>query len=432
MADTPKSGESNNIDMSKLISEMSKLSSPPFSSHSLPTSFNISSLFPVPMDRTNYLSWKSQFEDVLEMHGLAAVVKNSTDPPKVQEDGSVHPELAKDKLVLSWIKATSSSSIKTLLIPCTTAHQAWTMLAKRLSPLASTRVRILRDQIRTLRKHNNTTVTDYLNYAKSLFDSLTQAGATIDDDELISYVLDGLGLEYKELATTLHLHPDIDFDRFYDLALREEHLQKRMSLTVASGVAMAADRASNECTLNSNMPSHNHNPHHGFGRGRDRHSQPRDQQSAAVTSSPATLSDGRPPLLPTPQGNSSNTQRTEVICFWCDKQGHIARFCPDRKPHAYMAENLTTSSPPTADVANLNCCFDSGATHHMTANATSLPNAHPYTGTDKIIVGNGNQLAITHIGNTKLTGLQKSLNLNEVLCVPAIRKKLDFYSSFLL
>ncbi|CAL8106344.1 unnamed protein product [Prunus armeniaca] len=89
-----------------------------------------------------------------------------------------------------------------------------------------------------------------------------------------------------------------------------------------------------------------------------------------------------------------------------------------------MAENLTTSSPPTADVANLNWCFDLGATHHMTANATSLPNAHPYTGTDKIIVGNGNQLAITHIGNTKLTGLQKSLNLNEVLCVPTIRKNL--------
>ena len=53
------------------------------------------------------------------------------------------------------------------------------MLAKRLSPLASTRVRILRDQIHTLRKDNNTTIVDYLNYAKSLFDSLIQSGATM-------------------------------------------------------------------------------------------------------------------------------------------------------------------------------------------------------------------------------------------------------------
>ncbi|CAB4309565.1 unnamed protein product [Prunus armeniaca] len=357
---------------------MSKLSSPPFSSHPLPISFNISSLFPVPMDRTNYLSWKSQFEDVLEMHGLATVVKNNTNPPKVQEDGSVHPELAKDKL--------------TLLIPCTTAHQAWTMLAKRLSPLASTRVWILRDQIRTLRKDTNTTVTDYLNYAKSLFDSLTQAGATMDDDELISYVLDGLGLEYKELATTLHLHPDIDFDKFYDLALREEHLQKRMSLTAASGVAMAADRRSTE--RNSSPNSTGHNPTHSYGSGRGRgrgrnwnqghnghrRTQSHDQQHASVVPSFATLTDGRPPLLPTPHGNSPNTQRADVICFRCDKPGHIACFCPDRRPHAYMATNTSTPSQSTYDVANLNWCFDSGATHHMTADPTSLPHAQPYTG----------------------------------------------------
>ncbi|KAI5344101.1 hypothetical protein L3X38_011978 [Prunus dulcis] len=60
----------------------------------------------------------------------------------------------------------------------------------------------------------------------------------------------------------------------------------------------------------------------------------------------------------------------------------------------------------------------------MTANATSLPNAQPYTGTNQIIVGNGNMLTITHVGNTTLTGLRKSLHLNEVLCVPAIRKNL--------
>ena len=67
---------------------------------------------------------------------------------------------------------------------------------------------------------------DYLNYVKSLFNSLIQFGVTMDNDELISYVLDGLGLKYKNLATKLHMHPDIDFDQFYDLALREKHLQK--------------------------------------------------------------------------------------------------------------------------------------------------------------------------------------------------------------
>ncbi|CAB4278620.1 unnamed protein product [Prunus armeniaca] len=92
----------------------------------------------------------------------------------------------------------------------------------------------------------------------------------MDDDEFVSYVLDGLGLAYKELATTLHLHPDIGFDRFYDLALREEHLQKRMSLTVASDVAMAADRTPNERHPNSNYAGRSHNHYYSSGRGRRR------------------------------------------------------------------------------------------------------------------------------------------------------------------
>uniref|UniRef100_A0A6N2NFF8 Uncharacterized protein n=1 Tax=Salix viminalis TaxID=40686 RepID=A0A6N2NFF8_SALVM len=55
-----------------------------------------------------------------------------------------------------------------------------------------------------------------------------------------------------------------------------------------------------------------------------------------------------------------------------------------------VVQNFATSPSLTADGANQNWCLDSGATHHMTTNASSLPNAHPYTGTDKIIVGNGN------------------------------------------
>ncbi|CAB4283060.1 unnamed protein product [Prunus armeniaca] len=92
------------------------------------------------MDRHNYLSWKSQFEDVLEIHGLDKVVKDEARPEKKLTDGSMNPAYSRNKLVLSWIKATSSSSIKTLLIPCATAYEAWTLFEKRLSPFSKTHV----------------------------------------------------------------------------------------------------------------------------------------------------------------------------------------------------------------------------------------------------------------------------------------------------
>ncbi|VVA38418.1 PREDICTED: UBN2_3 domain-containing [Prunus dulcis] len=172
------------------------------------------------MDLNNYLCWKSQFQDILEIHDLKEVVKSDARPDKKLADGSIN-RASKDKLVLSWIKATSSPQIKTLLIPCTTASEAWSLLNKRLSPLSKTYVRTLRDRIKTLKKSENT-VAKYFMLAKSLYDSLVAAGSQMTDEELIEYTLDGLGHDYKEFTTSLRLRASLSFDEFYDLLIQEE------------------------------------------------------------------------------------------------------------------------------------------------------------------------------------------------------------------
>ncbi|CAB4283933.1 unnamed protein product [Prunus armeniaca] len=92
-------------------------------------------------------------------------------------------------------------------------------------------------------------------------------------------------------------------------------------------------------------------------------------------------------------------------------EGHVARVCPELGNYAYTVE--ATNANPNE---NTSWCLDSGATHHMTANLSALPYAQPHTSTYTIIVGNGNHLAITHIGNTNLSITHKALELNEVLC----------------
>ncbi|KAH7852279.1 hypothetical protein Vadar_022705 [Vaccinium darrowii] len=60
----------------------------------------------------------------------------------------------------------------------------------------------------------------------------------------------------------------------------------------------------------------------------------------------------------------------------------------------------------------------------MTSSTSSLSHAQPYSGTDSIIIGNGSQLVISHIGHAVLPTPTKSLSLNGVLCVPSIKKNL--------
>lgn len=56
-------------------------------------------------------------------------------------------------------------------------------------------------------------------HAKSLFDSLTTVETTMLDEEFIEYILDGIGHEYKEFITSLHLRPKLAFDEFFDLII---------------------------------------------------------------------------------------------------------------------------------------------------------------------------------------------------------------------
>lgn len=55
---------------------------------------------------------------------------------------------------------------------------------------------------------------------------------------------------------------------------------------------------------------------------------------------------------------------------------------------------------------------------------SALQNAAPYHGNETMLVGNGNQLPITHVGSTVITTPQGSIPLLDVLVCPAIQKSL--------
>ncbi|KAM2241945.1 hypothetical protein COP1_008862 [Malus domestica] len=274
---------------------------------SFPTTFNISHTINTPMDRNNYLSWRSQFFDILEIHGLEDVVTTNTKPPKKLDDGSLNPNYSEDKLVLSWIKSTCSPYIRSVLLPCAYAFDAWSLLEKRLSPVSKTYIRTLREQLRTLKNDSKKSMSDYLLHAKSLADSLTAASSVISDEELIESFLDGLGPEYKEFTIAVHLRSSLSYDDCYDLLLQEEHLIKKMStLSLSSSAVFAASRR----RAGSSNSAHNghrsfSSPHSfGQGNGRGRHWRSSNQNRQANWNpprpNPSPLHDTRPHLLPTP------------------------------------------------------------------------------------------------------------------------------------
>ena len=68
--------------------------------------------------------------------------------------------------------------------------------------------------------------------------------------------------------------------------------------------------------------------------------------------------------------------------------------------------------------------MDSGATNHITANLNNLSLQNDYKGKEKIIVGNGNSLSISHTGSSLIATSEKPLLLTNILYASQITKNL--------
>lgn len=81
-------------------------------------------------------------------------------------------------------------------------------------------------------------------------------------------------------------------------------------------------------------------------------------------------------------------------------------------PHA----NLTIMVATPRTVIDQAWYTDSGATTHMTNDASKSMHAQPYDGSDRVVISDGRSIVISQIGFSILS----SLAINDVLHVPQI------------
>lgn len=67
---------------------------------------------------------------------------------------------------------------------------------------------------------------------------------------------------------------------------------------------------------------------------------------------------------------------------------------------------------------------DTGASAHITSSHHNLQISQPYSGSDSVMIGDGNFLPITHTGSTNLPSTSSNLPLKDVLVCPNIAKSL--------
>jgi hypothetical protein len=165
------------------------------------------------LTNTNYLYWRMQMKPYLLGQGVFHFIDGSVPcPPSHIFDNSagsssiISPSFVcwkqQDQLILSALLSSFSVDVLHLVVDCSTLHCVWRTLEKALASPSNSHIMQLHGSFQDLRQ-GDSSVSLYMQQAKSLFDELAAAGRPMSLEDFNLYVFRGLRGEFKDLVTSL-------------------------------------------------------------------------------------------------------------------------------------------------------------------------------------------------------------------------------------
>ncbi|KAL5554176.1 hypothetical protein UlMin_041577 [Ulmus minor] len=156
----------------------------------------------VKLDRSNYILWKSQMDNVIFANGFKDFIEGKSICPNNE---------------------TSTDTIMAQIIGHSTSYSAWQALEKIFSSSSRARIMQLRLELQTLKK-GSMSMMDYLMKLKGFSDNLVAVGEPFSEQDQIMNILVGLGADYNAVVTTINSRDDtIALEAVHSILLSYEH-----------------------------------------------------------------------------------------------------------------------------------------------------------------------------------------------------------------
>ncbi|XP_073261291.1 uncharacterized protein [Populus alba] len=271
------------------------------------------------------------------------------------------------------------------VVDCSSARDAWLALEASFSHSSKTREIQLKDELQLMQRGSRT-VTKYARSFRSFCDQLTAIGKPVDDTDKVHWFLCGLGSDYKIFSTSiLSQFPMPSFANLIPQALSHELFSRSLHGDLSSLSAFVAHRGSSFSDVSG---------------------RPKSAISSSV---------------------SGNFSRSSVVtCQWCNKERHTAKKCHklNRLLKKAKGDGLIEAFAVTSIDPSITSEWytNTGATSHMTNDVNALDNFVPYTGNQRVYVGNGNSMSIFRIGKINSIVASHPLPLSDVLLDLTTRK----------
>ncbi|KAK1604126.1 hypothetical protein QYE76_027799 [Lolium multiflorum] len=305
--------------------------------------------------------------------------------------------LARDQSVLSYLLQSLSLEILPHVHRIESAAGVWRALAEMFAAQSEARVTNLLVALANTKKLQMTT-SEFLTKMQGFADELVSAGHPLQDRQLVSYILAGLGGGYNSLVAALGVATTpITLSMLYSQLHAYDQRQEMLNASPSDEFETSASAASRQRRPQFFSNSGSGKPRDRGDRRDDRRDERRDWRRDERPSSQGR-GGGRGPQgggRGRGRGRRRTTPWVNATCQICNKEGHYAKDCWSRyeEDESYGDKEINT-----AYGVDTNWYQDCGATHHITGELHNLSMRDTYKGYDKVNTANGQG------GNNSSTG----------------------------
>jgi hypothetical protein len=385
------------------------------------------------LGKINFILWQTQVLPAVKGARLMGYLDGSTEAPdeeiSVKKGEEVITETnpayedweAQDQKVLSFLVSSLSREVLPYAAGVKTAAELWEIIQGMYAAKSHAHTTNTSIALASAEKVNKS-MGEYVTMMKSLENEMISAGKTLEDEDMVSYILAGLKDDcYTGLvAAILAMTEPITVSELYSQLLSYESRQQ-MLRGVSQSSANAAMRGGRG----------RFGGRGGGGRGYQGSGNPQDGGNSGQNGyNGGNNGRGRGNYNNNGRGRGNgsggNGRGDRPRCQVCYIQGHVAsdccyRFDPDFVPRERTAANVNNGGHYNN---NGGWVMDTGATDHITSELERLHAHERYHGNDQIHAANGAGMNITHIGETIIPTHDQNLHLKDVLLVPEASKSL--------
>lgn len=208
----------------------------------------------------------------------------------------------KDQVVLGALLSSIMEGVLNQVVSCTTAAKVWATLQSTNGCKSQDKVMQLRIQLASLQKKSSTALADYYQKVKGIADTLAAIGEPLKEQEVIAYLLTGLGPDYDSLITSfMTCETLMNLSELYSHLTSHELRQGSNTSTTQINIVLSANQAHLACGYNGHIQGSVRGRGQNTNRDRGRNARECDHRGPSSSNKP--------------------------ICQVCEKRGHTAIRC---------------------------------------------------------------------------------------------------------